>query len=108
MMMSHVSNSSSGSSTTTTTDKIYLFHVSPSVLSLDLDVTPSQRPVPRLQQQSLQVESGLRGDEGLVEPAGQEDHAEVRGRGVGHFLEDGLLQPQLLTEGVQQETRRDT
>lgn len=66
----------------------------------------SQRAVSGLQQQSLQCQSGLVGDEGLVQPAGQIDHAEVRGGGVGEFLQDCLLQLQLLTEGFPQDARR--
>lgn len=57
-----------------------------------------------LQQQSFQGQSGLGRDEGLVQPAGQVDHAEIRGRSVGEFLQDRPLQPQLLTEGLQQGT----
>lgn len=58
----------------------------------------SEQAVSGLQQQSLQHQSGLWGDEGLVQPAGQVDHAKVRGHGVGEFLQDQLLQLQLLTE----------
>lgn len=46
----------------------------------------SQWAVPSLQQQRLQPESALRGNERLMEPAGQKDHAEVRGHRVSHFL----------------------
>lgn len=59
-----------------------------------------------LQQQGLQAEPVLGGRVGLVQPAGQQHGAEVRGGGVGQLLQDGLLQPQLLTERVQQGATR--
>lgn len=65
----------------------------------------SQWAVPGLQQQRLQPESALRGNERLMEPAGQKDHAEVRGHCVSHFLQDCLLQEELPTERVQQHLR---
>lgn len=63
----------------------------------------SEWAVACLQQQCFQHPSGLWDNKGLVQPAGQVDCAEVRGRGVGKFLQDGPLQLQLLVEGVQQE-----
>lgn len=45
----------------------------------------SERAVSSLQQQSLKSESNVGGNERLVQPAGQIDHAEVRGHRVGQF-----------------------
>lgn len=64
----------------------------------------SGRSVSGLQQKPLQPQPRLGGDEGLLQPAGQVHHAEVRGRSVCKLLQYGLLQPELLPVTVQQVT----
>lgn len=73
-----------------------------SVIVSSVPLAVLQRPVARLQQQRLQAEASLGGGVGLVQPAGQVHHAEVRGRCVSQLLQDGPLQPQLPAVRLQQ------
>lgn len=63
----------------------------------------SEWTVSRLQKQSLERQSSVGGDEGLVEPARQVHHAQVWRPGVGQFFLDHLLQLELLAERLQQD-----
>lgn len=64
----------------------------------------SKGAVAGLQQQGLQAHPVLGACEGLVQPAGQVDQAQVWVQRVGHLLQDQCPEAHLLTEGLQQET----